>query len=339
MTAGPARSLESAHQVERGSETELSNKSGDDKSVDEAGQKASQAGELAMDELARAASLTDPNKREQGLESVLSKASLQDVKKALDWALSLPEGAVQRSALGKIMERWGQLDGPGATDYAMKNYEETGSSALLKEALRGWGQTDAKASIDYAQSLGISDGVRRDITRDVLRDWADRNPQAAAAYASASNLSVGRGGVTSIVSDRWSKQDPQAAAGWALGLPAGQDQQRALSQLIRNWSDINIKGAADFVNSQPMGTNREVMISTLAREIGRQDISAGLQWASTLTDPAMQDRTVGGVLWRTARENATLAQQLLQDSSLSAEMKQSWMVKLTNSSGWGRGGP
>lgn len=289
--------------------------------------------ESSFDErFARALAMSDPKTRDRELENSLSRASLAEVKKALDWALGMPEGAAKRAAMAKVMERWGQLEGPKAVAYAEKLFAESGNPDLLKDAMRGWGQTDPQASIAYTQAMEVGDGIRRDISRDLLRDWADRNPQGAAAYAVSNPMEVGRGGATSLIADRWSKQDPQSAANWAMSLPSGKEQLRALDELVQNWSDLNLQAAADFVSRQATGANKDAMVSTLAREVAKQDPSAGLKWAATLSDPAQQEKTAMGVLWRTARSDPNGAQQMLKNSSLSAAVQSAVLTRMTNNS-------
>jgi len=229
------------------------------------------------------------------------------------------------------------LEGPKAVAYAEKLFAESGNPDLLKDAMRGWGQTDPQASIAYTQAMEVGDGIRRDTTRDLYRDWTDRNPQAAASYAASNSMDVGRGGVTSLIADRWSKQDPQSAANWAMSLPPGKEQLRALDELVQNWSDLNLQAAADFVSRQAAGASKDAMVSTLAREVAKQDPSAGLKWASTLSDPALQERTAMGVLWRTARSDPVAAQQILKNSSLSETVKTAVLAKMTKNSNRGNG--
>ena len=289
--------------------------------------------QASIDErFARALAMSDPKTRDRELENSLSQASLAEVKRALDIVLGLPESAGKRAAMAKVMERWGQLEGPKAVAYAEKLFAESGNPDLLKDAMRGWGQTDPQASIAYTQAMEVGDGIRRDITRDLFRDWADRNPQGAASYAASNSMDVGRGGVTSLLADRWSKQDPQSAANWAMSLPAGKEQQRALDQLVQNWSDLNLQAAADFVSRQSAGPSKDTMVSTLAREVAKLDPSAGLKWASTLSDPTLQERTAMGVLWRTARSDPVAALQILKNSSLSATVQTAVLKKMTNNS-------
>lgn len=291
----------------------------------------------SLDELKQTLGMSNPKIRDREMENALSRASLDEVKRALEWASALPESAAKRSLLGKVMERWGQLDGANAAAYGEKLFAETGNPQALRDAIRGWGQTDPNGSIQYTQSLAVSDGVKKDISRDLFRDWADRSPQAAAAYAAANPIEVGRGGLMGLISDRWSKQDPQAAANWAMSLPSGKAQQRAYDELVQNWADLNLQAAADFVSRQPAGANKDVMVSTLAREVAKQDMSAALQWASTLSDPDMQSKTTMSFLWRTARQDLVAAQQLVNSSALSQAAKQSVLSRLTNGDGGWRG--
>jgi hypothetical protein len=290
------------------------------------------------DQLRRSLVLTDPKLRNRELENSLSRASLEDVKKALKWAEGLPDSAGKRAAMAKIIERWGQLDGANAVAYAEKLFAETGNPDLLKDAMRGWGQTNPTASLQYAQSMGVSDGLRRDILRDLVRDWADRSPQAAAAYAASNRLELGRGGTTALIADRWSKQDPQTAANWAMSLPPGKEQLRALDELVQNWCDLNLQSAADFVSRQQAGINRDTMVGTLAREVAKQDPASALKWVATIQDGGMQESTGWSIYQRAIRRDPEGAQSMLQSSPLSSALKQSLLEKATSKSNRGGGG-
>ncbi|NBR70931.1 MAG: hypothetical protein EBQ51_08490 [Verrucomicrobia bacterium] len=283
--------------------------------------------DTTTDVLAKAMALTDPKSRNRELENCLSRASLEDVKRALEWASTLPDGAGKRAAMARIMERWGQLDGANAVAYGEKLFAETGNPDLLKDAMRGWGQTNPMASLQYAQSMGVSDGLRRDILRDLVRDWADRSPQAAAAYAASNRLDLGRGGTTALIADRWSKQDPQTAANWAMSLPQGKEQIRALDELVQNWCDLNLQAAADFVSRQQPGVNKDAMVGTLAREVAKQDPASALKWVATIQDGGVQENTAWSIYQRALRRDPEGAQQMLQSSPLPIPTKQSLLAK------------
>ena len=287
--------------------------------------------------LSQAFALADPKNRDRQLENILAGASLSDVKDGLDWALALPEGFPKLAVMRKIMDRWGQLDGPAAAAYGEEVLAATGRPDLLEEALRGWGQNDPGSSLGYAQSMAVGNDVRRDVSRAVIRDWADRSPQAAAAFAAANQVEVGRGGWPGVIADRWSKQDPSSAAAWAASLPDGQAQRRAYDEVVQNWCDLNVQSAADFVTSQPAGPNKDVMLSTLAREVARLDQASALQWASTITDAAMQEDTAWSIMRRSVRDDPAAALQLLQNSGLPATVQETISTRISASQNQGPG--
>ena len=297
-------------------------------------------------DLMQAISSENPKARERNLDALLSKASLEEVKKLLDWAKDLPDGAAKKTALSKLMERWGEMEGAAAAAYAQQVLEQTGDSSLLREAMKGWAQTDPEGSLQHTQGLPVAEAIRRDITRDIVSEWADRNPEAAAAFVQSGGGVAGNdpnglsGRLASVVADRWSQQDPAAAAAWAASLPAGRDQARALDQVVENWSQLDLKAAAAFVSGQPAGLARDEMTGTIARNIGRQDATQGLGWAATISDQNMQERTAMGILWRTASQDPAQVQQLIQNSQLSDAVKQDIINRFQNqTANGGSGGP
>lgn len=290
----------------------------------------------AAQDVMQAASVPNSRQRDRALDDVLAKANLDEVKKALAWAESLPDGPMKKAALEKILERWGELDGPGATAYAMQAYEQTGNAGLLRDALEGWARRDPQAAITQLGNLGLSDRLSRDIRGDLVGQWTEDNPVAAAAYAAANRNTNSWGGLVSTVADEWAKRDPKSAAAWAANLPGGLDKRSAIYEAIRGWADSDLTGAASFVSSQPPGESRDAMAGTLARQIGREDPAAGLKWAAMVADPGTQERAVAGALVDLYRKDENQARQILQSSSIPAQIQQAAMSRMTNRGPWWR---
>ena len=287
-------------------------------------------------EVAGAAAMASPRQRERALEDVLSKADLAEVKKALEWANALPEGPMKKAALEKILKRWGQLDGPGATAYAAQVYNETGNASLLREALAGWADKDPQGAVNQLAGMGLSDGLSRDIRRDLLEQWADLNPAAAAAYAVANRNPDSWRGLVGTVAEEWSKRDPKAAVDWAANLETGRDKRGAIYTAISNWADADPGGAAAYVSAQPAGENRDMMAGTLARQVGQDDPAAGIKWAAMVADPATQERAVAGALIDLYRKDEAQARLILQSSGISVQIQQAALNRMTNRGPWWR---
>lgn len=287
-------------------------------------------------DVARAASAGSPRQRERALEEVLARASLAEVGQALAWANALPDGPMKKAALEKIVKRWGELDGPGATAYATQVYGETGNANLLREALAGWAEKDPQAAVNQLASLRLSEGLQGDIRRDLLEQWADQNPAAAASYAMANRNPDSWRGLVGTVADEWSKRDPKAAADWAASLQTGRDKRGAIYSAIVNWADADPNGVAAYVSLQAPGENRDMMAGTLARQFGQDDPAAGLKWAAMVADPGSQERAVAGALVDLYRQDTNQALLLLRSSSISAQVQQAALNRMTNRGPWWR---
>jgi hypothetical protein len=218
----------------------------------------------------------------------------------------------------------------------MQAYQETGNANLLREAMAGWAEKDPQGAVNHLASLGLSEGLQGDIRRDLLEQWADLNPAAAASYAVANRNPDNWRGLVGTVADEWSKRDPKAAADWAAGLETGRDKRGAIYSAISNWADADPSGAAAYVSSQPPGESRDMMAGTLAREVGQEDPASGLKWAAMVADPATQERAIAGALVDLYRRNSNQAVQLLQSSGISSQVQQAALSRMTNRGPWWR---
>jgi hypothetical protein len=301
------------------------------------------------DDLTRILGAGDPVDRSRGLDALLAKADEDEVKQILDWVEAMPDGALKRVALGKVMQKWGELDGAAAAAHGIDAYQQTGNASLLRSALLGWASADPASSIQYLQGLGLGRGLSNDFARDILGVWSNTNPQAAASYLQANPALMGAfggfgsragggayGGAASVVAGNWAAQDPAAAAGWALSLPAGPQQGSAMNQVLRGWVAQDPAGAVAFVNSQPAGLPKDGMVSSLARGLAADDPSSAMKWVGSIGDQGMQTRTAMGVLAEAGvfTQNGPdigLAQSLT--SGLPQSVQQQVFQRLTNGGG------
>ncbi len=286
--------------------------------------------------LQQAISLSNPRLRERGMEEILARANLDEVKRALKWAESLPDGPGKKAAMADILERWAQMDGLGATNYAAQLYESTGNAGPLREALKGWAQTDPNRALQQLQSMGLADGLKADIRTDLVAQWTEQSPQTAAAYATSNRDTGSWQGLVATVANEWSKEDPKMAANWIGSLPAGLDQIHAINATISNWFQTNPSEVASYVSSQSPGQSRDMMALTLARQIGQEDPSAGLQWAVTVGDPKTQEKAATGAIVDIYRRDPQQAEQILGSSSLTSAVQAAVMTRLQSPGPWWR---
>jgi hypothetical protein len=294
--------------------------------------------------------LENPNgvDRAKGLEALLAMADASEVKQLLDWVTAMPDSAAKRVALGKVMKKWGELDGAAAAAYGVDTLQQTGNTTLLRSALMGWAQSDPSSSMQYLQGLGLGNGLVNNFSRDILGVWSNLNPQEAASYLQANpgiqgGGGPGRGGgAFSTVAGNWAAQDPQAAANWALSLSSGADQGAAMNQVIQKWVNQDPASATAFVNSQPPGQVKDGELSNLARGLGADDPASAMKYITQIGDVRTETRAAMTVLGEAGvftpnGPDMALAQSLI--SALPPTTQQQVLQRLTNGSGrWGGGG-
>jgi len=312
---------------------------------------------LGQDDFKKIMANADARERTKELDALLASSDVPEVKQLLDWVAAMPDGPEKRVAMGKVMKRWGELDGSAAAAYGIDSYQQTGNSSLIRNALLGWAQADPAASMQYLQGLGLGHGLATDFTRDILGVWSNANPQAAAAYLQANpsaqsgwgvgGFGRGGGGVawgtpSAVVAGNWAAQDPQAAANWVLSLPAGPQQGSAMNQVLQNWVAQDPNAAVAFVNSQPAGQGKDGMVSSLARGLAADDPASAIKWVSAIGNEGMQAGTVMNILGQAGvfgpnGPDTALAQSLV--APLPQPVQQRIMQRVTNSGGpWGGGG-
>jgi hypothetical protein len=220
--------------------------------------------------------------------------------------------------------------------YAAELYAETGNASLIREALKGWATKDPKTAYQQAAELGLSKGLQRDIRYELLTQWAEQNPGDAAGYALANRNPENWGGVVGTVAEQWAKQDPKSAVTWAASLTSGKDKKSAIYESISSWADQDVSAAASYITAQPPGEGRDTMAGTLARKIGQENPEAGIKWAAMVGDSATQEKAVAGALIDLYRNDEAQARKILQSSSISTQVQQAALIRMTNGGPWWR---
>ena len=116
----------------------------------------------------------------------------------------------------------------------------------------------------------------------------------------------------------------------------GKDKKSAIYEAVSSWADQDVSAAASYITSQPPGEGRDTMAGTLARHIGQENPEAGIKWAAMVGDPGTQERAVAGALIDLYRKDEAQARKILQTSSISTQVQQAALVRMTNPGPWWR---
>ena len=168
-------------------------------------------------------------------------------------------------------------DVQGATQFLERFRGEPGFDRGAPQLAMRIAETDPAAAARLLASVGTraADGASPEFT--IARNWAQRDPAAAAAWA-IDLPPLQRTMALQMVTGVWGSRDPDAVRQWALGMPAGDRRDVALAAAVR------ARGAAP---PDP------ALLAAFSQERARQAAMMNTILATAQTDAAAARRLIG----------------------------------------------
>ncbi len=198
--------------------------------------------------------------------------------------------------------------------------------SLRYQALRGalgvMAETDPAGALQAAANAGNL-GNGEPLSQMIYRQWSTTDPAAAAA-AATQDPNAGSGGRSPLseVLRNWAEQDPQGALNYALTLADPGMQTRSIGEIVRHWSEQDPTAAASSINAISAGAARDAAAAALASSVAASDLPAAVGWAQSIGDDAARtsalQRVSRRVLWRDPTNGAAT----LQGAGVPAEIIQ-----------------
>lgn len=187
---------------------------------------------------------------------------------------------------------------------------------LHYQALRG--ALGVMAASDPAGALRLAAGTANlprtePLSSMIYRQWSETDPAAAAASAAQDTTSNnGWRSPLGQVLRNWANQDPQAALTYAMTLGDASAQSRSVGDIVRRWSEQDAGAAAGWINTVPAGNVRDAAAAALASSVASTDLSTAVGWAQSITDDSARtsalQRVSRRVIWRDPTNGAATLQ-------------------------------
>ena len=220
--------------------------------------------------------------------AALSKSLSDDEPQhAVEVAAMMPTGKAQDAALRNLIDQWGQKDFAGALAWAQQQPDEEVRQILLPTLVDNLAARDPSAALQIAVSVGGNAGTRA--VKNVLREWAQREPAAAAAWADAQPGSVD---YVAGVASGWAAKDHRSAMEWVRTIPAGAAKDAALvSGVLAIAQTPEPQAAIEWIANIGGEDQRTVAYGHLAFIWLRSDPKKAREWIETapLTAKARAD--------------------------------------------------
>ena len=201
--------------------------------------------------------------------AALSKSLSEDEPQhAVEVAATMPTGKAQDSALRDLIRQWGQKDFAGALAWARQQPDEEIRQILLPTLVNNLAPRDPSAALQIALSVGGNAGTQA--VKNVLREWAQREPAAAAEWADAQPTSAEN---AAGVASGWALKDRRSAMEWVRTIPAGATKDAALASGVL------------AISQTPEPQAAIEWIADIGGEEKRNEANGYLAWFWLRTDP------------------------------------------------------
>jgi hypothetical protein len=155
-----------------------------------------------------------------------------------------------------------------------------------------------------------------EIRRAVVRRWAEKAPQAAAAWASDLPEGVAHRDALAQVAVAWAGADPSSGWAWLTSLPVGPDEQSAALQFAYEVSRTSPTEALAIAAELGPSSERDEFLAYAAGQWAGADADSAVAWARSVADAVLRQQVLAGVSVAVAAQNpvgaATLAATLLE---------------------------
>lgn len=229
--------------------------------------------------------------QDDSLEGEILRAALvrrwtaADPSAVAAWAEQLPAGPLRLAMLREITGARAEQDPGGAMDWvntlsdseeravlsidlAYETARTNGLAALhittvlppgrerddaISHALRQWADAEAPAAAAWVDTVGDA-ALRQRLLADLAEVYSQRNPAAAAALVSAMlDPGPGQSRAAVAVVQQWAQTSPAEAARWVEQFSVGGARSDATRSLLLHWAANDISAAAQWVESLPAG--------------------------------------------------------------------------------------
>ena len=294
------------------------------------------------------------------LLALARKAVARSPERAIEWARSQSDSVLRARLLFAVIRAWGENDPAGAVDWvviqdASERWadmeaalagavrqpqlavaivrqllkddpdDSNGCGTALILALGNAGQF--QAALEFLNS-GPPDS-RADWAAATFRRWGESQPQDA--LPALDSLADGnlRDTAFRAVADGWSASDPPALATYAVSLPAGENRGYALSHAFDSWSLQDPSAMAAWLNTLPPGGDYDqgAAVMLAKTDAANATTETALQWAESISDPALKIDALLPVLNQWAQTDGAAAAEYVKNAAWLDDQQRSTLLQ------------
>jgi hypothetical protein len=263
------------------------------------------------------------------LHGVVQKWASRSPDQACAWVNQLPPSRDRHQLVTTLMTTLSRSDPHAALKLALQSSSGTEGSWPVENLFSDWAGRDRAAALSALDTL--SPNLKPTAVRGLARSFAQDDPVAATAWASALSDPFSRKQALQQISAMWSDADPASVLRWAATVQDDEVRQGAISQAISKMVTKDLGAAIAEIERIPAGDQRDQMVMAAANALSSQDARGALDLIERAADTPAKNRTIARMcsVWAGSEPRAALewffenASPNRNDSSL-VEMLGTW---------------
>lgn len=241
-------------------------------------------------------------------------------QKAVEWANGIDDQSNRNMALDSIACAWGKCDPKAGVQWALSLTDDPLTrSALITTVFAGWAAQDAKAASEYATTLEQADQTYA--IAAVAPALAANSPKDAIQWAQSLSDDDARNLATHYVVNTWSGSQPANAAAWVLTQPDGFDRADYVHTIVQKWLESDATAAVEWVRRLPSGTSRDSALDLIASQFTDSDPSFAANYAENIDRTELRDARVEALIGKWLNKDPNAAKAWLENAPVSDSKK------------------
>jgi len=242
-----------------------------------------------------ALAVSDYNSRLGRLMSVTNMWVQQDPHAALEAIASLEDVRTRDQLTQTALANWAQRAPRDALDWALARPPSQGRVRLVGAALGTLASKEPLAAVNVL--TGLTSAEQRQLTPQVVAQWAATDPRSAAAWVEQLEDPLLRKTALSSVVSAYASRRPDEAYRWASSLQSPEGPQ-IVSQVIQTISWNDPVRASGLLQQLPESPSRDQVAQQVASAWAQRDPQAALAWVSRFSASSAVRGTMHETLFR-----------------------------------------
>jgi hypothetical protein len=226
--------------------------------------------------------------RLERIQEVAVDMTNADLPPALCYLVTKKATALELDLALRLLERWSQLDPHAARDWVAGLPENPFRRQAANQVMVALAAENVNEALEWI-SQWTDETDRREGRITLSYEASRKDPVGALGIALAEPADKERDEAVAVIGSRWAQRAPEAAAAWAKQIPDVALREKSISMIAFSWGYTNPSAAAALALGElPPGENQDRALIGIFEAYAKQDPQAARKWAEQFPEGALK---------------------------------------------------